>query len=106
MDSIRELIRGDETYDKIVAGKCKICGKEYTLITGSNRTSRKDGKDSFSVELLFEKDGVKVYRFIDGDEYRYFSIGNGSFQPQEQKIVVSNGKTTTVYHNYDGASGN
>jgi len=64
------------------------------------------GEDSFSVELLFEKDGVKVYRFIDGDEYRYFTIGNGSFQPQEQKIVVSNGKTTTVYHNYDGASGN
>lgn len=64
------------------------------------------GKDSFSVELLFEKDGVKVYRFRDEDEYRYFTIGNGSFQPQEQTRVISNGKSTITYHDYDGALSN
>jgi hypothetical protein len=60
MDSIRELIRGDETYDKIVAGKCKICGKEYALITGSNRTLRKDGKRFAEVDC--KKIGWDAFR--------------------------------------------
>jgi hypothetical protein len=25
------------------------------------------------VELLFEKDGIKVYRFLDGGHYHYFT---------------------------------
>ena len=30
--------------------------------------------DEFSVEYLFEKDGIKVYRFYDG-RYHYFTTG-------------------------------
>ena len=29
--------------------------------------------DGFAVEYLFEKDGVKVYRFEDGGHYHYFT---------------------------------
>ena len=29
--------------------------------------------DGFAVEYLFEKDGVKVYRFEDGRHYHYFT---------------------------------
>lgn len=43
-----------------------------------------NAKDSFSVQLLFEKDGVKVYRFFDDGRSRYFTVGNGSFAPQDQ----------------------
>ena len=28
---------------------------------------------NFQVEFLFEYDGVRVYRFIDGGSYRYFA---------------------------------
>jgi hypothetical protein len=31
-----------------------------------------EGND-FKVDLLFEKDGVKVYRFTDGASYHYFT---------------------------------
>ena len=44
MDSLTDLIRGDETYESIKPGKCKACGEPYALITGSNRTFRKDGR--------------------------------------------------------------
>ena len=29
--------------------------------------------DGFEVEYLFEKDGIKVYRFWDGGHYHYFT---------------------------------
>jgi hypothetical protein len=45
---------------------------------------RKDGKETlktdnlnYKVELLFEVDGCKVYRFMDG-EFHYFTTCNGS----------------------------
>ena len=41
----------------------------------------------FEVELLFEKDGVKVYRFFDG-HYHYFTSKG------ETISVQSNGKST------------
>jgi hypothetical protein len=57
-----------------------------------------NAKDSFSVEFIFEKDGVKVYRFVDVGYYRYFTVGNGSFAPQDQ---VTSGKSKS--HWSDGA---
>jgi hypothetical protein len=57
--------------------------------------------DSFEVVFLFEKDGLQVYRFYDAFEYRYFTIGNGSFQPQIQKRTTGKGSTTTKW--VDGA---
>jgi hypothetical protein len=59
--------------------------------------------DSFEVVFLFEKDGLQVYRFYDAHEYRYFTIGSGSFQPQMQERTTSNGKTTRVTKWVDGA---
>lgn len=34
-------------------------------------------KHEFDVQLLFEVDGVKVYRFFDLGEYIYFTNANG-----------------------------
>ena len=52
------------------------------------------GKDDvFEVEYLFEKDGVKVYRFEDGGRYHYFTSRGETISIQQN----SSGKTTT-YH--------
>ncbi len=75
------------------------CAKEGVPVSVSQV-----GKDDFGVTFLFEKDGVQVYRFEDAGEYRYFTIGNGSFQPQVQKRTISNGKSTTTTTWLDGAS--
>ena len=32
-----------------------------------------DTKGDFKVEFLFEKDGIKMYRFRDGGRYHYFT---------------------------------
>jgi hypothetical protein len=31
--------------------------------------------DAFEVEYLFEKDGIKIYRFFDNSHYHYFTTG-------------------------------
>jgi hypothetical protein len=31
--------------------------------------------DAFKVEYLFEKDGIKIYRFLDNGRYHYFTTG-------------------------------
>lgn len=77
------------------------CAKE-----GSPVSVSQVGNDDFEVTFLFEKDGVQVYRFSDAGEYRYFTIGNGSFQPQVQKRTISDGKSTTFTTWSDGASNN
>lgn len=51
--------------------------------------------ENFDITFLFEYKGVEIYRFTDGGRYRYFSIGNGSFQPQE--VVVQNKNSKTYY---------
>lgn len=61
------------------------------------------GITAYEVELLFSLDGVSVYRFFDKGEMRYFTIGNGSFQPQIQKRTRSNGKVSTTERWSDGA---
>jgi hypothetical protein len=44
--------------------------------------------DKFQIEYLFEKDGIKMYRFMDGSHYHYFTT-NGETMSEQQ-----NGKTT------------
>lgn len=46
-------------------------------------------KGDFKIELLFEHEGVKVYRFYDGGYYRYYT-NRGGMQWEEK-----HGKTTT-----------
>jgi hypothetical protein len=43
------------------------CVKEGTDVKVSG------AKDDFEVKLLFEQDGLKVYRFWDGGYYHYFT---------------------------------
>jgi hypothetical protein len=49
-----------------------------------NKTTEGNG---FEVEFLFEKDGVKVYRFRDGGNTHYFTSGG------ETMTTQSSGKT-------------
>jgi hypothetical protein len=44
--------------------------------------------NGFSVEFLFEKDGIKVYRFYDGGRAHYFTSKGETISTQ------SNGKNT------------
>lgn len=46
------------------------CKREPTEVVKTNNTN-------FNIELLFEVDGCKVYRFWD-DGYKYFTTCNGS----------------------------
>jgi hypothetical protein len=38
--------------------------------------------DGFEVEYLFEKDGVKVYRFYDAGHFHYFTTGGETISTQ------------------------
>ncbi len=60
------------------------CAKE-----GLNVRIEQPGSDNFEVKFLFQVDGVKIYRFFDFGNYRYFSTGRGSFQSQDQKTGKS-----------------
>lgn len=55
--------------------------------------------DDFQVSLLFEVDGVKVYRFKDARRWRYFTVGDGSYLPS---VLSTGGKNPN--HWYDGAT--
>ena len=48
--------------------------------------------NGFEVEFLFEKDGVKVYRFEDGDTHYFTTLGETITTRKR-----NNGKTVTVY---------
>ena len=60
-----------------------------------------DGKADYQVTFLFEKDGLRIYRFIDGGTGRYFAVGNGKMLPQIQH--TSNGKSSSTWS--DGVEG-
>jgi hypothetical protein len=49
--------------------------------------------DGFEVEYLFEKDGVKMYRFYDDGHAHYFTTMRETISTQDTR----NGKTTN-YH--------
>jgi hypothetical protein len=53
----------------------------------------KTNNDNYEVTYLFEKDGVKVYRFYDGMHFHYFTSRGETITTQQN----SSGKTTT-YH--------
>ena len=56
---------------------------------GEPMSIEKTGKDDkFQIEYLFEKDGIKMYRFYDGGTFHYFTTGG------ETMTEHSSGKTT------------
>lgn len=58
---------------------CVSCAKEGTRVPTEN------AKEDFRVEFLFECDGVKVYRFYDYGDIRYFTTGNGKMVNSKYK---------------------
>lgn len=64
------------------------------LLTSCEREAKEKVETSnplFNVELLFEVDGCKVYRFEDGGRTRYFTTCQGSVNWSERY-----GKNSTV----------
>lgn len=51
-------------------------------------------KGEFKVELLFEKNGCKVYRFVDAGRYVYWSDCSGK---TEYHYTTSSGKNNTTH---------
>jgi hypothetical protein len=49
----------------------------------------------FKVELLFEKNGCKMYRFLDGYRYIYWSDCQGKTQSD---YITQSGKITVTHH--------
>jgi len=65
-----------------------------TLFTGcmndAKEVEKVDNSD-FTLELLFEKDGCKIYRFYDGGTFVYWTDCRGKV---EYDHTTSNGKQT------------
>jgi hypothetical protein len=49
---------------------------------GDGIEKTKTNNDDYSVTYLFEKDGIKVYRFSDGLNYHYFTSGGETITTQ------------------------
>lgn len=62
-----------------------------------DRVQTSQSCDNYRVELLFEVDGVKVYRFRDGLRDVYFTNTNGKCG---YTATQTNGKATT-YHDIE-----
>ena len=56
---------------------------------GEPQSTENTGKNGeFHIEYLFEKDGIKMYRFYDGGRFHYFTTTGETMTEQ------SNGETT------------
>lgn len=57
----------------------------FGACTNEPISSERVGKDSeIKVDYLFEKDGVKVYRFIDGGRVHYFTTNGETISTQTE----------------------
>jgi hypothetical protein len=52
--------------------------KEYILVDNVDEYNKQIALEKYNVTFLFEVEGVKLYRFIDCGNTRYFSIGNSA----------------------------
>lgn len=66
--------------------------------------------DKFQIEYLFEKDGIKVYRFHDGGEYHYFTTNGETMSNQTEGKVTHEERIPRVgddeYHQLVGELNN
>jgi hypothetical protein len=46
--------------------------------------------DAFKVEYLFEKDGIKMYRFFDGGRFHYFTSLNQTITTHKHDDEIIN----------------
>ena len=58
-----------------------------TLVScvGDGIEESKTNNDDYEVTYLFEKDGVKMYRFYDGMHYHYFTSGGETISTQTNR---------------------
>ena len=56
------------------------------LLIGCNKDPQSTSTigNGFKVEYLFEKDGVRVYRFYDGGRYHYFTTKGETISTQSE----------------------
>ena len=57
--------------------------------------------DSFEIEYLFEKNGVKMYRFYDGGLYHYFTTTGETITEQSTGKTSYEEKIKSKYHMSD-----
>ena len=57
-------------------------------------STERSSNNEFKVDLLFENNGVKVYRFFDGGRAIYYTDARGR---TEWTTTHSNGKVTTTH---------
>lgn len=60
------------------------------LLTSCEKTAqeiKRTSNNEFQAELLFEHDGIKVYRFHDAGKPVYFINATGSTQYETRKII-------------------
>lgn len=70
------------------------------LLAGCAKESiETEQKGEFKVELLFEKNGCKVYRFVDAGEYIYWSDCSGRVG-YNQRTTHHTGKSTYTTTKY------
>jgi hypothetical protein len=71
-----------------------LASAALTSCNGDAKESTQDG--DFKIELLFEKDGCKVYRFSDGGRYIYWSNCQGNLQSSYYRSTGKNGHTVRM----------
>lgn len=54
----------------------------FTSCMGDGIEKSKTNNDEYQVTYLFEKDGIKVYRFYDGMEHHYFTTTGETISTQ------------------------
>jgi len=75
----------------------KIIGILFIILLSGCLNDSKEATQNgnFIVELLFEKDGCKMYRFKDGFRYVYWSDCRGK---AEYTYSTRTGKSSTTHH--------
>jgi hypothetical protein len=79
--------------------KTLIIGLVFVFFLSSCKRDPKEimktDNKNFEVQLLFEIDGCKVYRFFDGD-FKYFTTCNGSVSSKTTEKHARNFEIQTV----------
>lgn len=57
------------------------------FLNRKNKPKEKKYINHFQLELLFEEDGCKVYRFLDGENYVYWSNCTGSIESRSERQI-------------------
>ena len=82
-----------------------VCIILLTAPTGCAKDAERKVKVSnpnFDVQLLFEKDGCKIYRFMDGGHYVYWTNCDGNVSYSYQQVTGKSSVTVRVQNETTG----